>query len=200
MYPGLRARFLGLALAASAAMATAIAAAMAQESPDGIGLASAIAYGEIPAGAEFDTLAADSSDLDAEALQRVNRELANRGHGASRDAALVMLVDMTLIRAEGQDERTLVPRTGTEAPLGEGDNLFSSERSTLLNQREIPRSGHLLRLDIAVYERKSGLYLWRGRVSRDGLDVKVEQAAQRMVSTLLEHLGETLAESEISLQ
>jgi hypothetical protein len=162
--------------------------------------ASAIAYGEIAPGAAFDTLAQDDTELDANALERVNAVLAQKGHGVSREAELVMVVDMTLIRAEGQDVRTEVPRTGTDAPLGKGDNLFSSERSTMLNRREVPRSGHLLRLEVSVYERKSGLYLWRGQISRDGLDVTVEQAQAMMVPTLLEHLGRTLGETSVPLQ
>jgi len=166
----------------------------------GYGSVSAIAYGELAPGTPFDTLAAEDTDLDANALQRVNQELSERGYGISRDATLVMIVDMTLVRAEGQDDRIEVPRSGTDAPLGKGDNLYSTERSTILNYREAPRSGHLLRLDISVYDRKTGLYLWRGQISRDGLDVKVEQAEERMVPVLLEHLGRTQQAEDVPLQ
>ena len=174
--------------------------ALGQETGSSEATAIAVAYGEIAADAKFDTLAADNSELDAEALERVKQELANRGHGVDQEAPLVMLVDMILVRAEGQDQKVEVPRTGTEAPIGEGDNVFSSERSTLLNRLEVPRSGHLLRLDVSVYDRKSGLYLWRGQIFRDGLDVQIEAAAERMVPALLGHLGQTLEETKIPLE
>jgi hypothetical protein len=81
-----------------------------------------------------------------------------------------------------------------------GVNFFDNTRGAFLSPAEPQRGGHLLRVTLSVYDRKSGLYVWRGQVERDSLEVNVDSSIQQMVPALLAHFGEALTPTAIPLK
>lgn len=176
-----------------AALILAPISAIAQEAPaPNVGIANATSYTAIPEGANFDTVAAQDDGLNSTALQLVKDKLVELGHGTDPAAPLVMMVQTDLVRAIDQDVRADQPAAKR--------NVFSSDDNALLSRKPVPRSGHLLRLSLAVYDRQSGLYVWRGDIARDGVEVNVDRAMSRMVPALLAQLGKSAANMEVPLE
>jgi hypothetical protein len=152
----------------------------------------AVAYAPIPAGSQFETQMNEDSELDQEALDLVNRTLASRGYAVDGAAPLVMVVESDLVRGQKQDD-----------PLGQAyaDNdgakvqarLFSTNQNSLLNpQQSIGSADRLYRINISVYNRATGLYIWRGSIMRNDPDLDVNKASNEMVSQLIATLGRTV--------
>jgi hypothetical protein len=103
-----------------------------------------------------------------------------------------MVVETNLVRGQKQDD-----------PLGQAyaDNngakvqarLFSTNQNSLLNpQQNIGSADRLYRISVSVYDRASGLYIWRGSVMRNDPDLDVNKASNEMVAELIATLGRTV--------
>ena len=79
-------------------------------------------------------------------------------------------------------------------------NFFDNTRGAFLSPAEPQRGGHLLRVTLSVYDRKSGLYVWRGQIERDSVEVNVDSSIQQMVPALLAHFGEALPPTAVALK
>lgn len=186
-----------------------------QASIDGaaVAIASATSYTPVPAGAALDVSTADSSELSSDAVELTSGTLKQSGYTISRDAPYALDVTAILVRGVGQEQR--VPRVTQGTVRGDGytnpentapgdsltqGNFFDNTRGALLSPAEPQRGGHLLRVTLSVYDRKSGLYVWRGQVERDSLEVDVDSSIQQMLPALLAHFGETLAPTAIPLK
>jgi hypothetical protein len=181
--------------AVAAALLIAAAAADAQSAagaPPPAATVQAVSYAPIPPGAQFETQMNDDSELDQEALDLVNRALAGRGYAVDSAAPLVMVVETDLVRGQKQDD-----------PLGQAyaDNngakvtarLFSSNGNSILHpQQTIGSADRLYRISLSVYNRASGLYVWRGSVMRNDPELDVNKASNEMVSALIAALGRTV--------
>jgi hypothetical protein len=152
----------------------------------------AVDYAPIPAGSRFEIQSNDDTELNQEAVQRVNAELANRGYGAESGAPLVLVVETDLVRGAKQDD-----------PLGQvyADNdgakvqarLFSTSQNSLLNPQEtIGPADRLYRINLAVYDRASGLYVWRGSAMRNDPNLDVTEASNEMIATLVGAIGKSV--------
>lgn len=180
---------------AGALLLVAPAAGQAQSAsnpPEPAKSVQAVAYAPIAAGAQFETQMNNDTELDQEALDLVNRALVGRGYGVDSAAPLVMVVETNLVRGQKQDD-----------PLGQAyaDNngakvqarLFSSNGNSLLNpQQPIGSADRLYRISLSVYNRATGLYIWRGSVMRNDPDLDVNKASNEMVSALIATLGRTV--------
>lgn len=186
-----------------------------QASIDGnaVAIASATSYTPIPAGAAFDVSSADSSELASDAVELTSGTLKQSGYTISRDASYAMDVTAVLVRGVGQEQN--VPRGYQGTTRGDGytnpentapgdsltqGNFFDNTRGAFLSPAEPQRGGHLLRVTLSVYDRKSGLYVWRGQVERDSLEVDVDSSMQQMVPALLAYFGEALPATAIPLK
>jgi hypothetical protein len=186
-----------------------------QASIDGaaVAVASATSYSPVPAGAALDVSTADSSEVSSDAVELTSGTLKQSGYAISRDAPYALDVTTVLVRGVGQEQN--VPRVTQGTVRGDGytnpenttpgdsltqGNFFDNTRGALLSPAEPQRGGHLLRVTLSVYDRKSGLYLWRGQVERDSLEVDVDSSIQQMLPALLAHFGETLAPTAIALK
>ena len=149
-------------------------------------------YAPIPAGTAFELQANDDNELTQEAVTRVKDELANHGYAAQDGAQLVMQVETNLVRGERQDD-----------PLGQvhADNddaavqarLFSTSQNSLLNpQRPIGSPDRTYRISLAVYDRKNGLYVWRGSAMRNDPNLDVTQASNEMIAALIGAIGKSV--------
>jgi hypothetical protein len=187
-----------------------------QASIDGnaVAIASATTYTPIAADAALDVSTADSSELASNAVELTSGTLKQSGYTISRDAPYALDVTAVLVRGVGQEQN--VPRANQGTTRGDGytnpenntapadsltqGNFFDNTRGAFLSPAEPQRGGHLLRVTLSVYDRKNGLYVWRGQVERDSLEVDVDSSMQQMVPALLAHFGETLAPTAIPLK
>ncbi len=186
-----------------------------QASIDGraVAIASATTYTPIPAGAALDVSTADSSELASNAVELTSGNLKQNGFTIARDAPYALDVTAVLVRGVGQEQN--VPRANQGTTRGDGytnpentvpgdsltqGNFFDNTRGAFLSPAEPQRGGHLLRVTLSVYDRKSGLYVWRGQIERDSLDVDVDSSMQQMVPALLAHFGQSLQPTAVPLQ
>lgn len=178
-----------------------------------IAIASATSYTPIPDGSPLDVVAAADSELATDATELTTITLKQQGYSVSREAPYVVDVAAVLVRGVGQDQESALPTQGStrgdqytnaeesaaDEPLTAG-NLFSTEQGALLTPAQPRRGGHLLRISLSVYDRKSGLYVWRGQIERDSLEVDSDSSLRQMVPALLAHFGEALPPTEVPLR
>ena len=186
-----------------------------QASIDGnaVAIVSATTYTPIPAGAALDVSSADRSQLAGNAVELTSGTLKQGGYAISRDAPYALDVTAVLIRGVGQEQN--VPRANQGSTRGDGytnpentapgdsltqGNFFDNTRGAFLSPAEPQRGGHLLRVTLSVYDRKSGLYVWRGQIERDSVEVNVDSSIQQMVPALLAHFGEALPPTAVALK
>jgi hypothetical protein len=152
----------------------------------------AVDYAPIPAGATFEVQTNEDSELSQDAVGRIQSELPNHGYDAQNGAPLVMVVETDLVRGDKQDDPLgQVHATGDEAEVQA--RLFSTTQNSLLNpQRPIGSADRLFRISLAVYDRSSGLYVWRGSAMRSNPDIDVDQASHEMISALLGAVGKSV--------
>ena len=177
----------GLTLASGEALAQA-SASLSEPGPS----IQAVDYAPIPAGSAFEVQTNDDDELNQEMIERVQSELANHGYAAGDEASLVMVIEADLIRGDKQDD-----------PLGQvhADNndaavqarLFSTSQNSLLNpQRPIGSPDRTYRISLAIYDRKSGLYVWRGSAMRNDPNLDVTQASNEMIAALIGAVGKSV--------
>src|SRR5262245_23841402 len=182
------------------------------DGPAAIATASAVSYTAIPADAALDILPADDTDLVNDALELSVQTLSQRGHASSPDARYVLNVGAVLVRGIGQDAGLMRLEEGSKrgdqytnadkSPYGEpltAGNLFNSEDGAVLSPAQPQTGGHLLRVSYEVYNRKSGLYVWRGQIERDSIEVGPDASLQQMIPALLSHFGDSLEKTEVPL-
>src|SRR5688500_206612 len=178
-----------------------------------VAVASATSSTPIPAGAALDVSSAESSKLASDAVELTSGTLKLSGYTISRDAPYALDVTAVLVRGVGQEQN--VPRANQGTTRGDGytnpenaapggsltqGNFFDNTRGAFLSPAEPQRGGHLLRVTLSVYDRKSGLYVWRGMIERDSLEVDVDSSIQQMVPALLAHFGQALPPTAIPLK
>lgn len=178
-----------------------------------VAIASATTYTPIAAGAALDVSAAADTELAGDAVELTSGILKQNGYTISREAPYALDVIAVLVRGVGQeqdvprttqgsvrgDEYTNVENSSGDDPLTQG-NFFDNTRGAFLSPAEPQRGGHLLRVSLAVYDRKSGLYVWRGQIERDSLQVDIDSSMQQMVPALLAHFGQSLPPTPVPLK
>ena len=186
-FPSAAVLAVGLTLASGEALAQA-AASLSEPGPS----IQAVDYAPIPAGSVFEVQANADDELNQEIIERVQSELANHGYAAGDEASLVMVIEADLVRGDKQDD-----------PLGQvhADNddaavqarLFSTSQNSLLNpQRPIGSPDRTYRISLAVYDRKNGLYVWRGSAMRNDPNLDVTQASNEMIAALIGAIGKSV--------
>jgi hypothetical protein len=216
-------RFMGTLLACSACALLLGQPALAQDAPtdweqaslegNAVAVVSATSYTPIPAGVALDVSSADGSKLANDAVELTSGTLKQSGYAISRDAPYALDVTAVLVRGVGQEQN--VPRANQGTTRGDGytnpenaapgdsltqGNFYDNTRGAFLSPAEPQRGGHLLRVTLSVYDRKSGLYVWRGQVERDSLEVAVDSSMQQMVPALLAHFGDALPPTAVPLK
>jgi opacity protein-like surface antigen len=195
--------------------------AMAQDSEttqaaidaNAIAVASATSYTPIHHGTALDVSSAANTELASDAVELVSGTLKQHGYNVSYDAPYALDVTAVLVRGVGQDRGVQSPYQGSvrgdeytnadqapsNDPLTRG-NLFDNSNGAILTPAQPQQGGHLLRVSLSVYDRKSGLYIWRGQIERDSVNVDVDSSMQQMVPALLAHFGQSLPQTEVPLR
>lgn len=178
--------------------------AQQDQTPLGDGLLNATAYQTIAAGSAFDTVVQDPTDasrsvLESAAVDRINSELANAGYRVSRDTDLVMLVGTDLIRGTSK-EATIDEFRGTgDTGFTYQHNLYSNNKRSLLNKPDPSTAPNTFRISLSVYDRKTGLYIWRGSIDRGTSDLTPDKAADRMIPAIVAAIGKTVKNQSVPL-
>jgi hypothetical protein len=174
-----------------APMAGAVAQTAAGSPPPNAAV-QAVSYSPIQPGAQFETQMNNDSELDQETLDLVDKALAGRGYAVNDAAPLVMVIETDLIRGQKQDDplgQAYADNDGAKAMA----RLFSTNQNSILNpQQPIGSADRLYRISLAVYDRASGLYVWRGSVMRNDPELDVNKASNEMVAALIATLGRTV--------
>ena len=179
--------FSALALGPSHALAQAAAAPAAPGAE-----IQAVGYAPIPSGATFELQANNDDELTQEAIDRVNGELVNHGYAAHDGAPLVMVIETDLVRGQKQDDPLgQVHANNDEAAVQA--RLFSTSQNSLLNpQPTVASAERTYRINLAVYDRQSGLYVWRGSATRNDPNLDVSQASNEMIAALVSAVGKSV--------
>jgi hypothetical protein len=171
--------------------------------PVGVGILNAKDYQPIAAGSGFDTVVQDptnldNSSLDNTILDRVNRELVARGYHVDHNAAMVMLVDGDLVRGTSKD--AVVDKI---KGIGQQDdhqgNVFSTNGNTLLTQAVPDNHPNTFRINLSIYDRGTGTYLWRGSMERGTSDLTPDKATDHMVPPLVGVIGQSAQNRSINI-
>lgn len=218
---GMRPR--GTLLACSAFALLLVQSALAQDAsldleqaaiePSAVAVASATSYTPVPAGTALDVSTAQTSEVASDAVELTSGTLKQHGYTISRDAPYALDVTAVLVRGIGQEQNppratqgsvrgdayTNSEESSANDPLTQG-NFYDNTRGAFLSPVEVQRGGHLLRVSLSVYDRKSGLYVWRGQVERDSLEVDVDSSIRQMVPALLAHFGQALPPTDVPLR
>ena len=181
-----------LALATGLGMASGEASAQAAAPlPESGPHIQAVDYAPVPAGSTFEVQADD--ELSQDAGERVRSELANHGYASDDQASLVMVIDTDLVRGEKQDDPFGQVRANNDEAEMQA-RLFSTSQNSLLNpQQPIGSAERTYRINVSIYDRNSGLYVWRGSAMRNDPNLDVDQAGDEMISALIGSVGKTVA-------
>jgi hypothetical protein len=175
----------GLTLAAGDAFAQA-AASQPEPGPS----VQAVDYAPIPAGSTFELQADD--DLSQDTVDRVRSELANHGYASQDQAGLVMVIETDLIRGQKQDDPLGHIRADNDDAMVNA-RLFSTTQNSLLNpQQPIGSADRTYRINVSIYDRNTGLYVWRGSAMRSDPNLDIDQASNEMISALVGAVGKTV--------
>jgi len=185
------------ALAFASALSLASGEALAQaasSSPEPGPSIQAVDYAPIPAGSIFEVQADD--ELSQDTVERVQSELANHGYAAQEQASLVMVIDTDLIRGQKQDDPFGQAYANNDEAAMQA-RLFSTSQNSLLNpQQPIGSADRTYRINVSIYDRNSGLYVWRGTAMRNDPNLDVDQASNEMIGALIGAVGKTVSPAQ----
>jgi hypothetical protein len=184
-----------LALASALSLASGEAAAQAASSaPEPGPSIQAVDYAPIPAGSTFEVQADD--ELSQDTVERVQSELANHGYAAQDQASLVMVIDTDLVRGQKQDDPFGQAHADNDEATVQA-RLFSTSQNSLLNpQQPIGSADRTYRINVSIYDRNSGLYVWRGTAMRNDPNLDVDQASNEMIAALIGAVGKTVSPAQ----
>lgn len=179
------------ALAALLALAWVLATpALAQDKVESSATIEAVAYQPIPPGARLLTQPETQSQMDDDAWRQIDADLSARGYAVGGDSDLVVTVATQLVSRLSADRSVSDVNADKSDP--KNAHLFSTEGGTLLNPQDpINTTDRVFRINMTVYDRPSGHFVWRGTVERSDAALDAATAMREMLPALLDHFGET---------
>ncbi|HVJ43104.1 MAG TPA: hypothetical protein VM639_16495 [Dongiaceae bacterium] len=173
-----------------------------EQIPVGVGILNAAAYQPIAKGSGFDTVVRNPTDpsgsaLDSAVLERVNQELVARGYHVDHEAELVMLVGGDLVRGTSKD--AVVDQIKGITPPQKQGNVFSTNGNTLLTRTPPDPHPNVFRISLSIYDRQTGLYVWRGSMDRGTSNLTPDQATDHMVPPLVGVIGQTEKDRKVEI-
>ncbi|MBI2253369.1 MAG: hypothetical protein HYU58_01985 [Proteobacteria bacterium] len=187
-----------LAVAAALSLGTAGLAAAQETKAESSAKIDAVSYQPIPPGAHLETQPESQSQMDDDAWRQVDADLANRGYSIGGDGPYVVTVATQLTSRLNADQSVGEVTAKKSDPKNAA--LFSTEGNTLLNPNDpLNRTDRTFRVNLTVYERSSGHYIWRGTVERADATVDPATAMREMLPALLDHFGENAKGVEVPL-
>lgn len=148
-----------------------------------------VSYGNMPAGADFQTELVENSELAGRVEASVKSALGERGFNSTADAGLV--ISIAVDRAGGT----------TNLPVGNGQQSnaqvnidIDTGQNKLLGggTQPIGKIGHAYRITLAIYDRATGRYVWRAEIADKNPDVDPAVATEPMVEKLVSALEKSV--------
>jgi hypothetical protein len=188
----------GLALAAALALAGTSLAAAQDTKVESSAKIDAVSYQPIPPGAHLETQPESQSQMDDDAWRQLDADLSSRGYTLGGEGAYVVTIATQLTSRLKSDQS--VGTVNAERSDPKNAALFSTEGNTLLNPNDpVNTTDRAFRVNLTVYERASGHYIWRGTVERADAAIDPSTAMREMLPALLDHFGETASGVEVPL-
>jgi hypothetical protein len=168
-------------------VAAALLLTMPARADDATALA-VVSYGSIPAGASFQTELADNNELTNNVDSSVKAALGDRGFHFSPDAGFVISITA---------DKT---GSGASASIGQQANAqvniqVDTSQNPLLGGGTQPTAqiGRAYRITLAIYDRSTGRYVWRGQITDSRPGVDPASATDPMVDKLVSALENSVA-------
>lgn len=196
-----RPALLSLPLAAALAFAALPATSLAQTDEKVVSSAviNAVAYQPIPPGAVLETQPETQSQMDEDAWRMVDGDLGGRGYTIGSEGNLVLTVATQLTSRISADQS--VGEVNAKKTDPKNAALFSTEGNTLLNPRDpVNTTDRTFRINLTVYDRSSGHYVWRGSAERADASIDPATALREMLPALLDRLGENASGVTVPLE
>ncbi|WP_374379085.1 hypothetical protein [Dongia sp.] len=196
-----RPALLSLPLAAALAIAAVPGVGRAQSDEKVVSSATinAVSYEPIPPGAVLETQPETQSQMDDDAWRRADSDLSGRGYTIGSEGNLVLTVATQLTSRLSADQS--VGEVNAKKTDPKNAALFSTEGNTLLNPRDpVNTTDRAFRINITVYDRSTGHYIWRGSAERADASIDPATAMREMLPALLDRLGETAKDVTVPLE
>lgn len=173
--------------------------AQAQEAaPTNLAVIQSVAYAPIPPGARIVTQPETQGEMDDTAWRLANDDLAARGYQVGNDGDLVFTVETQLVDRLSTDQSQQALVAGSAVAEG---MQYSTNEQTLLNpEAPLNRNDRIFRVNVTVYDRTNGSFLWRGTVERSSAEVDPSTALKLMLPALLDHFGESASGVAVPMQ
>lgn len=187
----------GLALAWH--VAALIPEARAQEAaPANLAVIQSVAYAPIPPGARIVTQPETQGEMDDTAWRLANDDLAARGYQVGNDGDLVFTVETQLVDRLSTDrpQQSLVAGSA----VAEGMQYSTNEQTLLNPEAPLNRNDRIFRVNVTVYDRANGSFLWRGSAERETAEIDPNTALKLMLPALLDHFGENASSVAVPMQ
>jgi hypothetical protein len=151
-----------------------------------------VGYGRVPAGAAFNTEPADNSEITDHVDHSLRQALTGKGFQFSEDAGLVFAITAdTTGRTDSNLSAGPQNNAQVHITINTSQNEFIGGATQPPNQ--IP---HTFRITLALYERSTGHYLWRGEITDLKPDADPLGATGPMVAKLVEALGKSVGPAQ----
>jgi hypothetical protein len=158
----------------------------------------AVSYQPIPPGAQLETQPETQSQMDDDAWRQVDSDLAGRGYSIG-EGDLVVTVATQLVSRLNTDQS--VGDVNAKKSDPKNSALFSTEGGTLLNPQDpLNTADRVFRVNLTVYDRQNGHYVWRGTVERADASIDPSTALREMLPALLDHFGQNAEGVTIPLE
>lgn len=154
-----------------------------------VGRINATSYAPIPPGARLVTQPETQGEMDDSAWRLANDDLAARGYQVGNDGDLVFTVETQLVDrlSTDQTEDTLIGQSA----VADGMQYSTNQRTLLNPEAPVNRDDRIFRVNVTVYDRANGAFLWRGTAERNSAEIDANAALRLMLPALLDHFGET---------
>lgn len=153
---------------------------------------SVVGYGRLPAGAQFSTEPADNSEITDHVDQSLRQAMTGKGFQFSEDADLVFAINADT-----------TGRTGSNLGVGPQNNAqvhitINTSQNEFIGGATQPANTipHTFRITLALYQRSTGHYLWRGEITDLKPDADPLAATGPMVAKLVEALGKSVGPAQ----
>lgn len=154
-----------------------------------VGRINATSYAPIPPGARLVTQPETQGEMDDSAWRLANDDLAGRGYQVGNDGDFVFTVETQLVDrlSSDQTEDTLIGQSA----IADGMQYSTNQRTLLNPEAPVNRDDRIFRVNVTVYDRGNGAFMWRGSAERSSAEIDPTSALRLMLPALLDHFGES---------
>jgi hypothetical protein len=146
-----------------------------------------VGYGRIPTGAAFQTELTENSEISTHVDESLKATLARHGLHYAQDASLVFSI--------------AADRTGNNSAAYAASNIATDDSQVhiALNTSDpslAVKMPHTFRISLALYDRQSGHYVWRGEITEQRPDADPFDSTNPMLERLAAALDKSIGAAD----